>query len=195
MNNFRGKQVWEAEFSILISIFPFSIRLPISMKAQNSKGSTKSNNEKRIVHYAFSYQMLPMLIFSEYSEAIWDQLRDSEMRTKTLEEAWMRTCRHFEVEDFEPTGLSGDFITVGDKEFLIVTLPEPVKPPEAWHCIVVKSLTVNKYRYFSSEYSDAPGGGTRAVLGEWVAPMNRRNLGLLPGHDADSCLAAIAGLN
>lgn len=152
-------------------------------------------NDSRIVHYAFAYQMMPMLVFSKHNDAIWEQMRQPEARQATLYDAWLRTCRHFDVKDFAPVGLQGDFIETERKEYLVIRMPEPIKSPEAFRCVVEKSLETGNYRYFSAEFSAGLQDEEAVVLGEWVAPMNRRNLGSLPSADADEMLVAIAGLS
>lgn len=165
------------------------------MEDPKNQSTPGPESESRIVHYAYSYQMLPMLIFSRHNEALWDQFRDPVNRLPTLLDAWMRTCRHFDVKDYEPIGLEGSFIASEDKEYLVIKMPEPVKPPEAYYCVAQKSVSEGKFRYFSAEYGFVPEGGSRIVLGEWLAPMNRRNLGEIPAADVDEMLTAIAGLS
>ncbi|MEM0998393.1 MAG: hypothetical protein AAGN35_15140 [Bacteroidota bacterium] len=164
------------------------------MAKQDTSPIPGPDSESRIVHYAFAYQMLPMLIFSKHCEAVWQQMRDPETRRETLNDAWARTCRHFDVKDFQPVGLEGDFIETERKEYLVVDMPPPVKSPEAYRCVVEKDLPARMFRYFSAEYGSTAEAQKQVVLGEWLAPMNRRNLGYVRTENADDILVAIAAL-
>ena len=139
----------------------------------------------RKLHYSFAYRMLPLMLFGENGLSVWHVLGDAEGSGPFLLEAWDRTARSQQLERFEPEGLEATFRAGEERDLVIIKMPTPIAPPEAYYAIVQLDRTENKLHYYTIEYSVRLDGSKRVVLGKTLAGGQRHNLGALPTADLE----------
>ncbi len=94
-------------------------------------------------------------------------------------------------EQLPSDGLAGSLLDREGNRLLLVTLPEPIAPTEAYFAAVVLPTGATSCRYFTLEYSIGPFDGVPGtVLGEW-AQQNHVNLGEGPEPEPDAFVTAV----
>jgi hypothetical protein len=143
-------------------------------------------SQSRKLHYSFAYRMLPLMLFGENGMNVWHVLCDPEASEAYLREAWDRTCAAQDLEWFEPEGLNAQFREGEEgRHFCIITMPEPLYPPEAYYGIIQLDPENEKLHYYTIEYSVRLDGSKRVVLGKTLPGGQRHNLGALPSADLE----------
>jgi hypothetical protein len=142
-------------------------------------------SQSRKLHYSFAYRMLPLMLFGDNGIDVWHVLGDAEGSGPFLLEAWDRTAASQQLERFEPEGLSAKFRPGEDRDIVVVTMPEPIAPPEAYYGIIQFDRAENKLHYYTIEYSVRLDGSKRVVLGKTLPGGQRHNLGALPTADLE----------
>ncbi|WP_371479890.1 hypothetical protein [Kitasatospora sp. NBC_00315] len=88
-------------------------------------------------------------------------------------------------------GLAGCLLEREGHRLLLVTLPEPIAPTEAYFAAVVLPPGADSCRYLTLEYSVGPADGAPGtVLGEW-ADQNHVNLGQGPEPTPEAFVTAV----
>lgn len=143
-------------------------------------------SQSRKLHYSFAYRMLPLMLFGEYGMKVWEVLADPERSGDYLREAWERTASSQGYEWFEPEGLKATFRKGDeDRNLIVVRMPDPLFPPEAYYAIVQYDAVEGKLHYYTIEYSVRLDGSKRVVLGKTLPGGQRHNLGALPSADLE----------
>jgi hypothetical protein len=141
--------------------------------------------QSRKLHYSFAYRMLPLLLFGDNGIDVWHVLGDAEASGPFLTEAWERTAKSQKLEMIEPVGLKAAFRPGEERDIVVVTMPEPIAPPEAYYGVIQHDREENKLHYYTIEYSVRLDGSKRVVLGKTLAGGQRHNLGALPNADLE----------
>jgi hypothetical protein len=147
--------------------------------------------QSRKLHYAFAYRMLPLMLFGDNGMDVWHVLGDPDASGPFLQEAWERTATSQGLEILEPVGLKAKFRAGEERDIVIVTMPTPIAPPEAYYCVAQFDRTENKLHYYTIEFSTRLDGSKRVVLGKTLANGERHNLGALPNSDLEMGLDEI----
>ncbi|MFJ9456496.1 hypothetical protein ACIRST_15545 [Kitasatospora sp. NPDC101447] len=91
-------------------------------------------------------------------------------------------------------GLKAELITLGPHRLLVVVMPRPIAPAEAYYTAVVQPGGADHCRYFTLEHAMNPfTGEPYTVLGEW-ANGSHLNLGSGPAPDLSAFLSAVVTL-
>ncbi|MGV9266223.1 hypothetical protein ACWDRR_16345 [Kitasatospora sp. NPDC003701] len=91
-------------------------------------------------------------------------------------------------------GLDANLITLGPHRLLVVVLPRPAAPAEAYYTAVVQPAGADHCRYFTLEHAVDPfTGEPYTVLGEW-ADGSHLNLGSGPAPGLATFLEAVVAL-
>ncbi len=141
--------------------------------------------QSRKLHYSFAYRMLPLMLFGDNGIDVWNVLGDAEASGPFLLEAWERTARAQKLEIFEPLGLKATFRAGEDRDIVVVYMPTPIAPPEAYYGFIQLDREENKLHYYTIEYGVRLDGSKRVVLGKTLAGGQRHNLGALPTADLE----------
>lgn len=139
----------------------------------------------RKLHYSFAYRMLPTLIFGEHGASVWNLLATGEESLSYLKEVWERTASAENLEYFEPEGLRISYRIADLRDLIVITLPEPLYPPEAYYCIIQWEKETETFHYYTIEYSVRMDGTKRTVLGKTLPGGQRHNMGALPNADLE----------
>ena len=143
-------------------------------------------SQSRKLHYSFAYRMLPMMLFGDNGLSVWHVLADPATSGDYLREAWTRTSAAQNLEFFEPEGLHATFRKGEEgRNLVVITMPEPIAPPEAYYAIVQYDAETGKLHYYTIEYSVRMDGSKRVVLGKTLQGGQRHNLGALPNADLE----------
>lgn len=145
----------------------------------------------RKLHYSFSYKMLPLMIFGDHGQDVFRVLADPEVARPYLLEAWERTAEAQELEVFNPEGLGTEFREGELMDTVIVYLPAPKFPPEAYYVILQREHENGTIHFFTIEHSVRLDGSKRVVLGKYQPGGGRHNLGALPNSNLENCLDEI----
>jgi hypothetical protein len=141
--------------------------------------------QSRKLHYSFAYRMLPLMLFGEHGMDVWQMLGDADASGPFLSESWERTAASQQLEWFEPVGLKATFRHVEERDLVVVTMPTPIAPPEAYYAIIQYDRETDKLHYYTIEFSVRLDGSKRVVLGKTLAGGQRHNLGALPTADLE----------
>lgn len=141
--------------------------------------------QSRKLHYSFAYRMLPLQLFGENGIHVFNVLADAEASGPFLLESWERTAASQNLEYFAPDGLGASYRAGKHHDFVIVRMPDPVAPPEAYYGIVQYVHEDEKLHYYTIEYSVRLDGSKRVVLGKTLAGGQRHNLGALNSADLE----------
>ena len=147
--------------------------------------------KSRKLHYSFAYKMLPLLIFGKHGQSVFDLLSEPDNAREYLMEAWERTADSQQLESFNPEGLGTTFRADAACETVVVYLPEPLFPPEAYYVILQRDLADRSLHFYTVELSVRLDGSKRVVLGKYQAGGGRLNLGSLPSASIENCLDEI----
>ncbi len=139
----------------------------------------------RKLHYSFAYRMLPALIFGEHGESVWSVLVNGEGSMDYLNEVWERTAVSQELELFEAEGMRVSYRVGEYRDLIVITMPEPQFPPEAYYCVIQMDRETNRFHYYTIEYSVRMDGSKRTVLGKTLPGGQRHNMGALPNADLE----------
>ncbi len=141
-------------------------------------------------HYLFAHRELPSAAF-RFGANLAAASRDGRL---TLDNAWNhlgQTLPEAERLAADSLGVSNHRLDAHD--IVVVTLPPPQHPAEAYLAAIAVSDGDAEVRYFTLEDARSPVDGLRyTVLAEWTNDGKHINYG--PGPDADppSLVAAIA---
>jgi hypothetical protein len=147
--------------------------------------------QSRPLHYAFAYRMLPLMLFGEHGMDVWHVLGDAEASGPFLLESWVRATESQNLKPIAPEGLGAQYRAGEERDLVIVTMPKPIAPPEAYYCVIQYDRTENQLHYYTLEYSLRLDGSKRVVLGKTLPGGMRQNLGALPSVDLEMCLDEI----
>jgi hypothetical protein len=140
----------------------------------------------RKLHYSFTYRMLPLMLFGENGLDVWNVLASGdEQALPFLKEAWDRTAKSQNLEYFEPEGMRTSLRLGEFRDVVVITLPEPLYPPEAYYAIVQFDREIDKLHFYTIEYSVRMDGSKRVVLGKTLPGGQRHNMGALPSSDIE----------
>lgn len=143
-------------------------------------------SQSRKLHYSFAYRMLPLMLFGDNGLKVWEVLSDATASGAYLREAWDRTAKAQDLEWFEPEGLQATFRKGEEgRNLVVIHMPEPLYPPEAYYGIIQYDATEGKLHYYTIEYSVRLDGSKRVVLGKSLPGGQRHNLGALPSADLE----------
>jgi hypothetical protein len=146
----------------------------------------------RKLHYSFSYKMLPLMIFGKHGQDVFEVLADPEVARAYLMETWERTAESQDLEAFNPEGLGTEFREGEDMDTVIIYLPAPKFPPEAYYVILQRGREEDRtIHFYTIEHSVRLDGTKRVVLGKYEAGGSRQNLGSLPTANLENCLDEI----
>lgn len=148
-------------------------------------------SKSRKLHYSFAYRMLPLMVFGKHGQDVFDLLCDPDQAREYLLEAWERTAISQDLEIFNPEGLGTSYLGGEGFESVVVYLPEPLFPPEAYYVILQRDLKDKTLHFFTVELSVRLDGTKRVVLGKYEQGGVRQNLGALPSAGIDNCLEEI----
>jgi hypothetical protein len=142
-------------------------------------------------HYQFAHIALPRM-----AEKVGHSLLDTpppEGLTALLVAAWGETGDRLPAEDrLIGDGLSGEVFDIDGHRMLVVTMPPPLHPPEAYLAALVRpagSDSSTGLRCFTLELGTGPEVQP-TVIGEWVAG-GHRNYGPGPEPTVDAFVAAL----
>jgi len=140
-------------------------------------------------HYLFAHRELPSAAFRFGADLV-SAARDGRL---TLDTVWVRVGEGLpEPDRLTPEGLSVSCRRLQDRDVLLVTLPAPQAPTEAYFAAIV----VPALRYFTLEDAYRPVDGARyTVLGEWTDAGIHVNHGAGPPPEPEPFLAAISRLS
>ena len=147
--------------------------------------------QSRKLHYSFAYRMLPLLLFGDNGMDVWHVLGDPEASGPYLLEAWERTAASQNLEYFEPEGLRAKYRVGEDHDIVVIYMPTPLAPPEAYYCVIQFDRQDKKLHYYTLEFSLRLDGSKRVVLGKTMPGGDRHNLGALPSTDLEMGLDEI----
>jgi hypothetical protein len=147
--------------------------------------------QSRKLHYSFAYRMLPLMLFGDNGLDVYAVLADPEQSKDYLKEAWDRTAKSLDVEYFEPEGLHSEFRPGKERDVVVVHMPTPIAPPEAYFVIVQFDKAENKIHYYTVEYSMRLDGTKRVVLGKTLKDGQRHNLGAMDSEELEFALKDI----
>ena len=147
--------------------------------------------KSRKLHYSFAYKMLPLMLFGNHGNDVFDLLKDPDAARPYLMEAWERTAESQGLELFNPEGLGTELREGPVMDTVVVYLPAPKFPPEAYYVILQREHADNKLHFFTVELSVRLDGSKRVVLGKYQPGGGRHNLGALPSAQLDNCLEEI----
>ena len=148
--------------------------------------------KSRKLHYSFAYKMLPLLAFGKYGQDVFDLLCDPDKSREYLMDVWERTADTQGLESFNPEGLGTSFSNLDGYDTVVVYLPEPLYPPEAYYVILQRDPSDQQIHFFTVELSVRMDGSKRVVLGKYQSGGGRHNLGALPSAQIENCLDEIA---
>lgn len=156
------------------------------MPLQEMEKMFQMASQSRKLHYSFAYRMLPLMLFGENGLNVWHVLADPGTSEAYLREAWTRTSAAQNLEYFDPEGLSATFREGEEgRNLVVVRMPEPLFPPEAYYGIIQYDAEGGKLHYYTIEYSVRLDGTKRVVLGKTLPGGQRHNLGALPNADLE----------
>jgi|GEM_PF-3329871 len=147
------------------------------------------SSKARKLHYTFAYRMLPMLMFGRYAHDVFDLLVDADRAREYLLESWDKTAESIGEEPFNPGGLGTTYHPLETVETVVIYLPEPSFPPEAYNVVLLRSG--DAIEFYTVELSVRLDGTKRVVLGQYLQDGARMNLGALPSPAVENCLEEI----
>ncbi|GAA2750928.1 hypothetical protein GCM10010440_61180 [Kitasatospora cinereorecta] len=144
----------------------------------------------RAHHYRFAHQVLPGL-----ARDLGPQMLDNEPRggfTAGLASLWQGLGETLpESERLPGDGLSAELVDRGGHRMLLVELPRPSAPAEAYLVAVAQPAGADHCRCFTLEHGVSPlDGQAYTVLAEW-ADRSHINLGPGPAAQRDAFVAAV----
>ncbi|MCX5207834.1 hypothetical protein OG689_00610 [Kitasatospora sp. NBC_00240] len=150
-------------------------------------------NEPRPHHYRFAHQVLAGLardLGPRMLEGVPAQGFGAGLVT-----LWDDFGGRLPAEERLPSdGLDAHLITLGPHRLLVVVLPRPAGPAEAYYTAVVQPDGADHCRYFTLELAVNPfTGEPYTVLGEW-ADGSHANLGSGPAPELAAFLTAVVAL-
>ncbi|MFD8783652.1 hypothetical protein [Kitasatospora sp. NPDC059599] len=135
-----------------------------------------AQNDPRPHHYRFAHLVLPGLARDRGPHLVdGDPDRDVAAELAALWDDFGKQLP--DAERLPSDGLRGSRITLGAHRLLVVVLPRPAAPAEAYYTAVVQPEGTGHCRYFTMEHAVNPfTGEPYTVLGEW-ADGSHLNLG------------------
>ncbi|RKE16845.1 hypothetical protein [Streptomyces sp. TLI_171] len=151
------------------------------------------DNAPRPHHYRFAHQVL-----ADLARTLGPRMLDAEPEQgfgPGMATLWTNYGEHLPAADRLPSdGLTANLITLGSHRLLVVALPPPAAPAEAYYTAVVQPGGADHCRYFTLELAANPfTRETYTVLGEW-ADGSHLNLGPGPASDLSGFLTAVVEL-
>ncbi|SDT83201.1 hypothetical protein SAMN05216371_8015 [Streptomyces sp. TLI_053] len=151
------------------------------------------DNDPRPHHYRFAHKVL-----ADLARDLGPKMLDSEPEQgfgPALLSLWNGFGERLPAADRLPGGgLRADLITLGRHRLLVVVLPRPAAPAEAYYTAVVQPGGADHCRYLTLELALNPfTGKPYTVLGEW-ADGSHLNLGPGPAPDLSGFLTAVVDL-
>ncbi|MFJ8435895.1 hypothetical protein ACIQ9P_31795 [Kitasatospora sp. NPDC094019] len=151
------------------------------------------DNDPRPHHYRFAHKVL-----ADLARDLGPRMLDSEPEQgfgPGLVALWNNFGEQLPPADRLPSeGLNADLITLGRHRLLVVVLPRPAAPAEAYYAAVVQPGGADRCRYLTLELALNPfTGEPYTVLGEW-ADGSHLNLGPGPASDLSGFLTAVVDL-
>ncbi|MEU9045943.1 MULTISPECIES: hypothetical protein [unclassified Kitasatospora] len=151
------------------------------------------DNDPRPHHYRFAHKVLAGL-----ARDLGPRMLDGEPEQgfgPGLVSLWKDFGERLPAADRLPSdGLDANLITLGPHRLLVVELPRPAAPAEAYYTAVVQPGGADHCRYFTLELAANPfTRETYTVLGEW-ADGSHLNLGPGPAADLSGFLTAVVEL-
>ena len=131
--------------------------------------------EQHDVHYVFAHRLLPDRVFAD-PQGFATIMRQPHARD-WLVRLWERASDEARGSDQPPLAADGLDVVIDDGR-VVVTMPPPQAPPEAYAAAVVRRDA--RWRYYVARTARRILDG-RAVLCEWDADGTHRNHGLTAG--------------
>ncbi|MER8188282.1 hypothetical protein [Kitasatospora sp. NPDC094015] len=149
-----------------------------------------ANNDPRPHHYRFAHRVL-----ADLARDPGPRMLDADPEydfVPGLVSLWKDFGERLPAADRLPSdGLRANLFLLGPHRLLVVELPRPAAPAEAYFTAVVQPGGADHCRYFTLELAVNPfTGETYTVLGEW-ADGSHLNLGPGPASDLSGFLTAV----
>ncbi|MFD3745967.1 hypothetical protein [Nocardia sp. NPDC058633] len=147
--------------------------------------------QARTHHYQFAHRVLPDLALRIGGRMVTDEPPNG--FTEHLTGLWHFVGERLDDGERLPSdGLSADRIDSAGLRLLLVVLPPPVAPAEAYFVGIALADAADSVRVFTLERAalQVPGGSTATMLGSW-SERGHFNLGPGPRPDPDAFVAAI----
>lgn len=149
----------------------FALVAPVMQVMAEDKGDDAS---RRI--YAFEHRLLPRLVYGSEHKMFADLIQNQGDGLRTIAEKIVSPEFAQQMR----------FKTIVPDKAVLISFPEPEKPPLCYHVIVAK--TDDGYAYHTLEKADdiANTGKLKAMYCSWDSPSTRKNFGGRGYTDADA---------
>lgn len=147
--------------------------------------------DARAHHYRFAHQLLPQFA-RDAGHRVLDGTPPGDV-TPNLVRMWTGFGESLPAADRLPAdGLTAQRLTYGGIDLLLVTLPAPAAPPEAYYAAIARAQGSTECRYFTLEHTvDVLTGNSATMYGGW---SERGHLNYGPGPETPGVDAFLAKL-